>query len=323
MEELQKLFNFTKNSWALKLHSTEGWGEQSPCPVRFTVNPYLACEFKCAYCYVWADKEKKGVKEGFRESLKKDIEKAKALGLNKYAVEISASTDPFQYIEKVKGESIYAIRELIKAGFKVIIVTKNPSFLLLKSYNNLLKEKNIFLDVTITSLKEGTPQGNILNNNGPTAKEKIEAIRKIIEKGKAVRVKIEPIIPTVGPIIGQSKEDLEDLVKELSRIGVKMIIAKTLRLNAWMPEYIKKTLIEFYKANGQLIEGNYLLNKDVRKSLLEPVYLACKKYNVLFCGCVDADSLEGVKNVIPCNISEETLKKVRELNKYMHGCPSC
>ncbi len=307
----------------MKLHSTEGWGEQSPCPLRFTVNPYLACEFKCAYCYVWADKEKTGVKEGFRESLNKDIKKAKELGLNNYVVEISASTDPFQYIEETEGESAYAIRELIKAGFKVIIVTKNPSFLLLEKYSDILKSKNVFVDVTITSLKEGTPKGNILNNKGPSAKEKIKVVKEIISRGKAVRVKIEPVIPTFGPIIGQSREDLEDLVKELANIGVKIIIAKTLRLNAWMPEYIKKNLIDFYKANGQLIEGNYLLNKETRKKLLLPIYESCKKNKILFCSCVDADAMEGVKEIISCNLPKETLKKVRALNKFMHGCPSC
>ncbi len=319
----EKLVNFNKNNWAIKLHSTEGWGEQAPCPVRFTVNPYLGCEFKCPYCYVWSDKEKTGIKPGFRESLKKGIESAKKLNLEDYVVEVSASTDPFQYIEKDKGEALYSIQRVLDAGFKVLLVTKNPSFLLEKKYLTILQNKNIFIDVTITSLKEGTPKGSILNNKGPSAKEKIRIISKLISMGKDIRVKIEPVIPTTGDIIGQSKKDLEELVEELAKIGVKRIIAKTLRVNAWMPEYIKKNLVTFYKDNGQLIEGNYVLNKDLRKKLLTPIYFSCKRNNITFCGCVDADVFEGIKDIVPCTISGETLKKIRTLNETMHGCPSC
>jgi len=312
MKETEKLIEFNKKSRIIKLHSIEGWGPNPPCPIRFVVNPYMGCEFRCPYCYVWYHKGKARCIEGFRESLKKDILLAKKFGLNRYVVEVSSSTDPFQRIELIKGDSLFAIKELLSGGFKVMIVTKNPSFLLLKKYSGILKNKNLFVDVTITSLKEGTKYGNILNNKGPSAKEKIDSIKKIIKKRKNVRVKIDPIIPTAGSVIGQSKEDLEELVKELSKIGVKTIIAKTLRLNVCMPDYIKEQLIEFYKKNGTLMQGNYTLNKDLRKKMLEPLYQASKKNNINFCACVDADVFND-KKIISCNIKGETFKKMGEL----------
>ena len=313
--EIEKILDFEKRSWAIKLVSIERWGEKSPCPIRFTVNPYQGCEFKCPYCYTWYSDKKVSTRVGFRDALKHDIERAKKFGINSYLIEFSASTDPFQYIEKEKKESLYALKELLQGGFKILIVTKNPSFLLLKDYSEILNNKNVFIDVTITSLKEGTPAGRVLNNNGSSAKDKIRAVKKIIENGKDVRIRIDPVIPSFKTIRGQTPEDLKDLVEELSKIGVKTIITKTLRLNAWMPDPIKNILLKFYKENGCLVGSNYILSRELRRKMLEPIYSACQKFGLSFCPCYDLDAFSGKRKISFCDVQQETLKRMSEVYK--------
>ncbi len=77
--------------------------------------------------------------------------------------------------------------------------------------------------------------------------EKIKAIKKLTKLGKDVRVKVDPIIPSINGIKGQTKEELWQLVKLLKEAEVKMIISKTMRLNKDLPPLIYKKLINYYK----------------------------------------------------------------------------
>lgn len=312
-KNIEKIIDFEKRSWAIKKIAIEKWGETTPCPIRFSVNTYHSCDFKCPYCYIWADKGAAHIRSGFRKALLHDIKRAVEFGVKSCVVEISASTDPFQYIEEKEGESLFAIEELLNAGFRVLIVTKNPSMLLLPRYLNILKNDNVFVDVTITSLREGIDKNYFLTNNGPTAENKLEAIRKIIKLGKDLRVKIEPVVPSFRAINGQSSEDLRKLVEVLHQIGVKMVIAKTLRINSFMPNFVVSQLLDYYKENGELVGSNYILSAAIRKKLLQPIYDECNKLEMKFCPCYDFDVFVGDERVIFCDIPGETKDRIDKL----------
>jgi DNA repair photolyase len=303
---LDRIKEFEKRSWAIKRYASERWGDKAPCPIRFVVNPYHGCSIRCSYCYVWFDKDRNQTKNNFRKALIHDIKRAKEFGVNHLAVEVSSSTDPFQEIEKTQKDALFAIKELLKAGFKVIIVTKNPKILLQKEYIHLLDDKNVFLDITITSLEKLNIQGTVIKSEELTTKEKIDAISKIIERGKLVRVKVEPIIPSFSGVRGQSSKEIEKLIEDLSVAGVKLVIAKTLRLNAGLPESSLQALLSFFKENGNLIGENYVLNDSLRQKLLEPVIKNCQKNNISFCPCCDDDVFKG-ENVCNCYVDGESL----------------
>lgn len=312
-DELKKIIDFEKRSHAIKKISIERWGDSAPCPIRFVVNPYQSCSFKCPYCYVWFNKEMASVKPDFRKALRHDIERAKNLGLNSYLVEVSASTDPFQFIEKEEGETLFAVTKLLDNGFRVLLVTKNPGMLLDKAYQGILNSKNVFLDVTLTSLKEGSNEGYFLNNNGPSAIEKLEAIREIIKRGGSVRVKIEPVVPTYGNIVGQTAKDLEELLAVLNDAGVKTVIAKTLRLNADMPQSVIESLLPFYKENGELVANNYFLSSKIRRKMLDPIYEKCDELGIRFSPCYDYDAFNQGDKISFCDIISETTKRISDL----------
>lgn len=301
----EKLKDFEKRSWAIKVYAAERWGNTIPCPLRLAVNTYYSCKHKCGYCYIWSQKNEVSPKPGFRKALTHDIDHGKKYDISSYVVEMSPSTDPLQSVEKDFGESLFAIKELLDEGFKVLIVTKNPGLLLDAQYNWLLKEPNLSVDVTITSLREGTPEGGILNNTGPTGIEKIEIIKKIIAQGKLVRGRIDPVVPSVENFSGQSEDDLKKLVEKLADAGVKLIISKTMRLSKGMPKPIVDAYYAFYKTHGELLGNNYILAPEMRKKILSPIFEACKEKNIRFCPCCDVDVFPN-ETTATCAVEGET-----------------
>ncbi|MDP2860839.1 MAG: radical SAM protein [bacterium] len=307
-----KLEDFEKRSWAIKVYTAERWGNTIPCPLRLVVNTYHSCQHKCGYCYVWSLKESITPRSGFRKALFHDIERGKQYGISSFTVEMSASTDPLQPIEKDFGESLFAIKELLGNGFKVLIVTKNPALLLNDAYRWLLKEPSLSMDVTITSLREGSSKGSILNNNGPSAADKVKTIKTIIDQGKLVRVRIDPVVPHVKNFRGQSEEDLKELVGELAKAGVKLIISKTMRLCRGMPKPVVEAYYDYYKSKGKLLGSNYILATDIRRKMLSPIYEACRQKNISFCPCCDVDVF-AEDNIATCSVEGETALLNRDI----------
>lgn len=302
---------FEARSHAIKVFSGERWGNV-PCPLRLVVNPYYSCEHKCAYCYVWSNKDSVGVRKGFNKAILHDIQRGKISNMNQYVVEMSSSTDPLQPREKHDKASLFAINELLKASYKVLIVTKNPCMLLEEEYAHLLEEKNLSIDVSFASLKEGTKEGGILNNKGPGSDEKIAAIKEIIKRGKEVRARIDPVIPIYSRMKGQTENDLVELVEALARIGVKLIITKTMRLSKSMPQAVVNNYLQYYKENGELMGSTYILSKEKRRAMLEPIQKSCKKNNMLFCPCCDADVFTG-EEIATCAVEGESKIMLQEV----------
>ncbi|MFA6228018.1 MAG: hypothetical protein WC668_02425 [Patescibacteria group bacterium] len=261
----KKIAEFQKKSWAMKPYAAFRWGENMPCPIRFVVNPYKGCDYRHKYCYVWYKCANAKPKENFRRALIHDIERAKKLGLDKFLVMLSSSTDPFQPIEKEYKDSLFALEHLLANGFSVKIMTRNPIILLDKEYIALTKNPRLFIDVSIPSLHENNTDSIFYSPSVPLVLDTIEAIKKLTKLGKDIRVKIEPVVPTVNGVVGQSEKELYDLIDLLKKAGVKMVIAKTMRLNEDFPPFLYKKLIDYYTKNGYEQGINMILSKNLRK----------------------------------------------------------
>ena len=266
------------------------WGADKPCPPRLVVNPYKGCAFQHAYCYIGSPAYRQ---EGFREHLRDRIIKARELGFGDLIVMVSSSTDPFQPIERQAKDSQFALNELLSGGFPVLVMTRNPQTLLEEDYLEITDNPKLNIDVSIPSLKENDPNSIYYSPIAAPLEETYGAIGRLSERGKNIRVKIEPVVPTVNGIFGQSHEELNEIVRKSAEAGVKMIISKTMRLNGCVSPAIYEKLAEYYTQNGVNEGTTMALNVKLRRKFLQPVFDACAEYKIAFCPCVDSDSLGG------------------------------
>ena len=284
-----RLEKFGKRGWTLKPYNM--WGSDKPCPPRLVVNPYYKCAFRCEYCYIGSPARPQ---KGFREHLLSRIKDAKMLGLDKLVVMVSSSTDPFQPIERMYKESHFALEQLLLNGFPVLIMTRNPQMLLEEDYSEITNNPRLSVDVSIPSLKQNE-QGSIYYS--PVAApldETFDVMMELSNIGKYVRTKIEPVIPSINGALGQSREELYEIVRLSKEHGVKGVIAKTMRLNEDVRQGVRERLIDYYQGHG-VNEGSTLaLSLELKRLLIQPVLDACEKYGIPFCPCVDSDSIIGV-----------------------------
>jgi len=284
----QKLKKIDRRGWTLKPYKL--WGEDKPCPPRLVVNVYKGCEFSHKYCYI---SDCVRPQEGFREHLQDRIEEAKKIGLEDILVIVSSSTDPFQPIEREKRDSLFALETLLSSDFPVLVMTRNPQMLLEEEYHKVTENPRLYVDVSVPSTHENDPASIFYSAITPPSDETYGAIRELSDIGKYVRVKAEPVVPTTDKIQGQTEEEIREVIRRSKDAGAKRIISKTMRLNEHVPRVIYDSLLEHYLTYGEEESygntTNLVLSPELRRQLLQPVYEACRDYEMPFCACVDAD----------------------------------
>lgn len=238
-------------------------------------------------------------REGFREHLLSRIRTAQTFGLEGLLTIVSSSTDPFQPIEKEQRDTLFALDALLSNGFPVLVMTRNPQMLMEQEYKEVVSNSKLFVDVSIPSLQENNPRSIFYSSVAAPLDETYEAVGQLAGLGKYVRVKIEPIIPTLKEVEGQNEEEIQEIVRRAKVAGVKKIISKTMRLNDSVPRVLYSKLIDYYRMNGVEERNTLALKPELKRQLLKPVYDACQKYKIPFCACVDSDVFQ---NTVGCGL---------------------
>ncbi|MEM2466061.1 MAG: radical SAM protein, partial [Candidatus Bathyarchaeia archaeon] len=161
---------------------------------------------------------------------------------------------------------------------------------------DLLKRVPSMVAVTITTDDEETAK--ILEPNAPLPSERLKTVERLVARGIAVAVRIDPIIPYIN-------ENPETLVKALAEIGVRHITASTYKVKAdnWqrlsltMPKTAEK-LKSLYFEKGEKLGRYTYLPKTLRLKLMENLASLAKKYGVKFATC--REGLKGL-NTTTCD----------------------
>jgi len=288
---LDRLRVFDRSSRILKKFNPFG---SRACPSKLEVNVYTGCAFQCKYCYARAyirKFEEPRPKANFEKSLREDINLATKLWLTVLPVSISNSCDPLQPLEEEYKHTLLTIELLVKHGFKIIILTKNPTKLLENEYLKVMDKNRTLIEVTIPFLNS-----KFFEPNAPPTEERIEGSSELIKLGFRVAVRVDPIIPRYGNIPGQSTDEIESLIKKLSDAGIRLVIGKCLRLVGAIvkasPELFYG-LRPYYSSKGAWTGNCYELHDVVKNELHMPVYNACLRHNMLYSTCLDRVNLPG------------------------------
>lgn len=252
--------------------------------LHIAANTYKGCPYKCTYCYIYGyirslDIENPSSKKLFRRRFKRDLEVLGKLASSKYIMYISPSCEPLSSeLENKYGNTLYALKALREYGFiNAMILTKNPSLLLKPDYLEALNRKNVQIEVSIPFL-DGRFEGY-----APSPYNRMDAASDLIKEGFMVYLRVEPITPSFGSIVGQSRIEFEILISEAKKAGVRRVISRCLLL----PLGVCKTfptfygeLKSYYKQYGYRSGTYYILDRHVRLKLIKPLYDACMNHGI-------------------------------------------
>ncbi len=249
------------------------------CPKKYSFNPYTGCGHRCIYCYITSY-----IRNAFNPRVKKELIKrvrkeVKKIDRRLY-ISMSNSSDPYTTIDREYKLTRACLKIFKENDVRVLIVTKSDLFL---RDLDIIGDMKASISVTITTLDEEIAEK--LEPNASEPSRRLKALEKAVSRGIRVSCRIDPIIPFLN-------EDVEELVKELSCIGVEHVVSSTFkpRHDSWrrfkekFPK-IADRLEKFYFINGERVQNSYYLSREFRYRLMRKIRDLCKKYRMTFSTC--------------------------------------
>lgn len=176
----------------------------------WTINPYVGCQYACAYCYAkfmkrfTAHREEWGefidVKINAPELLKKEILKKK-----KGRVWISGVCDPYQPIEEKYQLTRQCLEVLRAHNWPITIQTKSP--LVLRDLDLLKLFSQAEVGFTITTGDARIKQ--IFEPRVPAIELRLAALEKLHQAGIKTYVMIAPLLPGADKLVSNLKNKVD------------------------------------------------------------------------------------------------------------------
>jgi DNA repair photolyase len=234
------------------------------CPPKLTFNPYSGCDHDCVYCYASSyipDFQECRPKKDLLPNLKREAAKLKG-----ETVSIANSSDPYPRAEATAGLTRKCLEILALSSCRIQIITKSN---LVTRDDDLLSKVPSTVALTITT--EDADVAKLLEPHAPPPAERLRAAQDLTRKGIPVSVRIDPVIPFVN-------DNPASLIATLASIGVKHVTTSTYKIKPdnWhrfaqaMPAVAEK-LKPLYFQEGEKIDGNTLLPRDLRLKLMKNI----------------------------------------------------
>ncbi len=206
----------------------------------YALNPYRGCQHGCVYCYapsVLRETRSWGgfvdVKINIPKILSKEI-KRKSRG----TVGISTVTDAYQPLEKKYEVTRFCLEQLLRRDFPVSIQTK--SSLVLRDLDLISQFSSCDVGFTITTIDDDARMK--YEPFASSVDDRLSALSEFSDVGVRTWVFIGPIMP----FITSHGDDLENLIKRVSRAGVNEILFDRLNLKPGLDKKVEEFYLEFY-----------------------------------------------------------------------------
>lgn len=142
--------------------------------------------------------------------------------------------------------------------------------------------------------------------------ERLEGIKRLIEDGYEVSVRLEPLYPKY-----HTKEDIFKAVESLHNIGIHHLTTETLKLTPETVPIVEKIdsgLLEYFDLS--LFFGEYYLRKDVRNEMLRWIVESTRDKGIDVGLCLECSSCCDISSQVRTNhfcegISRDVIKKLK------------
>jgi len=226
--------------------------------MNFVADTYMGCPHACWYCYapsyaVWFKKYKISF-QGFRnfrrrfksdrdfEKIEAAIERGEVKGTcnkkqenfikeaikHKHPLRIGSVSEPFGLpLENQYGDTYKVLEMLIAHDYPFVVCTKSPLVATPKYINLLKSTKKVAVQISLISTNDDLLQylESREGDRTPSAKSRLNALRKLSDEGIFTVCRIQPMIPQV------TEYGMKDLIYKLADTGVKHVIVEFL----WFP----------------------------------------------------------------------------------------
>ncbi len=255
--------------------------ELCTCPFKYSLQPYTGCSHQCLYCYAtsYIRVRKSIPKKNFVNRLLMDLRRADP----RVPISMSNSSDPYPPEEEEYRLTRRTLEILLPRGYRVLIVTKG---VLVTRDIDLLSKGRVAVTMTITTLDNNLAKK--IEPNAPPPSARLKALRKLVENGVPVGVRVDPIIP----FLNDDPKMIDELVDALANIGVRFIVTSTYKAR---PDNLKRMMNAFpelaskfhklYRVEGTWMHGYWYLPIQLRKKLLKPVIEAARKRGLEYATC--------------------------------------
>jgi len=282
----------------------------------YVVNPYVGCAFGCLYCYAsfmgrfvkepinnWGNYIY--VKSNALDVFERDLVRLRNSGA-KPSILLSSVTDPYQGVEGKYQLTRGILQILAREPYPgpVSILTKSP--MVLRDVDILRQLPCVEVGMTVTTTDDKISR--FLEVRAPSASRRIKALEALRNQGLETYAFVGPLLPHFR----HEPAALEDLFRELARVGVGSVFVEHINLRP----YIRERLFPIIDKEPAAVQSVYqgAGKSDHRKALDGVIAELLKKYGlalrldqVLYHDNLPTkEARTHVKNRIPTN---KTIKK--------------
>ncbi|MDK2463494.1 MAG: radical SAM protein [Candidatus Korarchaeota archaeon] len=251
------------------------------CPPQLTLNPYTGCGHRCAYCYITAY-----VRDAFNPKPKRDLIARLISDLKRLRpgtlVSMSLSSDPYTPPEGELGLTRRALDLLLRAGAKVLVVTKSS---LVARDADVLSRGRAAVMFTVTTPSEDV--ASRLEPGAPSPGDRFKAMASLTAAGVPVGLRLDPIIPGVN----DSPEGIREILRSARDAGASHVVSSTYKARPDSMKRLLQTLPEAAEAlrsayrGGERFGGYVYLPRSERIRLMEIVRREALELGMTFATC--------------------------------------
>jgi DNA repair photolyase len=299
----------------LKTRSLLGRCSVDRMPFEWTVNPYRGCAMGCRYCYAAYTHEFMGiavpeefhslvyVKTGGDEETARRLQTVIRRGER---IALGTATDPYQPAEAEARVTRRFLETVARTrGVRLGITTKGA--LVLRDLDLLQRiHQRSSLSVHVSLISTRADLLRRLEPWAPPPEVRLEVMRRLVEAGLHVCLGLAPVLPALT----DSEGDLDDLLGQVARTGVRQVFANVLFLRSPTREkylrWLEGEFPRYVEAYRRAYEGRVYLRGRYRQRIDALLGRLRGKHGFLERGHRDPDELPPPGPLMQLSLFERT-----------------